>query len=87
VAISGPPDLSPRDRAYAVGTANRLRRIPGLPHESVVLRLAWHGDEERPAGAVLRMTGTQACLEMQSFGRSWIEALDRLEVSVRLTGN
>lgn len=86
VCVSGPSDLTPRDHAYAVCTVNRLRRLPGLPHEAVTVRLAWLDGEDRPAAAVLRMTGNRQCLEMQSCGRNYVEALDRLEVSIRLAG-
>jgi len=84
VVVAAPAEATDRDYAYAVSTCNRLRRVPGAPHEDVVLHLRWHVADDHPAEALLRLADATRVSEHRAIGRSFVEALDRLEVTVRI---
>lgn len=81
VEVDGP--LHAVDRAYALNVGRRLRLLGRMPAHAADLRLAWAPGGEFPAHASVALLRGNWHFAASASGRTYREALDRLEAGVR----
>jgi hypothetical protein len=79
--VDGP--LHAVDRAYALNVARRLRLLGRMPAHAADVRLAWSAESELPAHASVSLLRGGWQFGASASGRTYREALDRLEAGVR----
>lgn len=75
------PGVPERDRSYAIAMITRLRRLPGVPGDRVTVVL--ETGDGTPVRVLARFEGGAARKAHHASGRTFLEALDRLESAVR----
>jgi hypothetical protein len=81
VEVEGP--LHAVDRAYALNVGRRLRLLGRMPAHAADLRLVWVPDTDLPAHASVALLRGSWHFAASASGRTYREALDRLEAGVR----
>jgi hypothetical protein len=71
------------DRAYARNVGRRLRQLGRFPATAAELRLTWVDGRALPAHVSVVLMRNSSQLVATASGRTYREALDRLEAGVR----
>jgi hypothetical protein len=83
VHLEADPTVHAVDRAYALNVGRRLRLLGRMPAHAADLQLAWVDETDLPARAAVSLLRGSWHFTASATGRTYREALDRLEAGVR----